>query len=74
LRFPAGSIYWVRDDVLKALADLRLSAEDFEPEQALVDGTTAHAVERLMGWLALSAGRRLLPASALDPSAVAGGN
>lgn len=74
LRFPAGSIYWVRDDVLEALAGLQLSAADFEPEQALVDGTTAHAVERLMGWLALSAGRSLIPASALDLPALAGGN
>ena len=74
LRFPAGSIYWVRDDVLEALAELHLSAEDFEPEQALVDGTTAHAVERLMGWLTLSAGRRLVPASALDAPVPAGEN
>lgn len=69
LRFPAGSIYWARAEVLEQLAALKLGAADFEAEQALVEGTTAHVVERLMGPLAQSAGRRLLTTAALDADA-----
>ncbi len=56
LSFPAGSIYWVRPALLRRIRDLNLSADDFEPEQALVDGTTAHAMERVLGCLAAAAG------------------
>lgn len=66
LRFPAGSIYWARSEVLAALGALKLTAEDFEPEQALVDGTTAHVIERLMGHIAKEAGRTLAPGSRFD--------
>ncbi|WP_165821531.1 rhamnan synthesis F family protein [Falsiruegeria mediterranea] len=55
LNFPAGAIYWVKPAVLAQLASLRLTASDFEPEQALVDGTTAHAVERTLGYLSRAA-------------------
>lgn len=68
LRFPAGSIYWARSEVIAKLAALRLDAQEFEPEQALVDGTTAHAVERLMGHLAQQAGRTLRAATSFDAS------
>jgi hypothetical protein len=69
LRFPAGSIYWARAEVLAQLAGLGLRATDFEPEQALVDGTTAHVVERLMGALAAAAGREIVTPAALEPGA-----
>lgn len=52
LRFPAGSIYWIKPAILKLLGALALRIDDFEPEQALVDGTTPHAIERIMGALA----------------------
>ncbi|WP_417525596.1 rhamnan synthesis F family protein [Marinovum sp.] len=66
LCFPAGSIYWARAAVLAKLARLRLTPEDFEPEQALVEGTTAHAVERLMGALTIAAGRVPCTSRTLD--------
>ena len=71
LRFPAGSMYWVRGFVLQGLRALNLSADDFEPEQGQVNATTAHAIERLIGVLTLEAGctvleRRQVPAAA-DP-------
>lgn len=56
LRFPAGSVYWIKPPVLTGLAALGLGAYDFEREQQLVDGTTAHAIERLMGHVTAQAG------------------
>ncbi|MEQ6250824.1 rhamnan synthesis F family protein [Sulfitobacter sp. HNIBRBA3233] len=66
LVFPAGSIYWARRAVVQSLAGLDLGAADFEPEQALVDGTTAHAIERLMGSLAQALDREVLTTDDLD--------
>lgn len=64
--FPAGSIWWVKPQVLDRLAALGLTAADFEPERGLVDGTTAHAVERAMATLVLASGLAFVEASALD--------
>lgn len=52
LRFPAGSMFWVSADVVEQLTALYLIADDFEPEHGQVDGTTAHACERLIGQIA----------------------
>ncbi|MGB1207963.1 MAG: rhamnan synthesis F family protein [Paracoccaceae bacterium] len=62
LVFPAGSMFWVKAPVLTQVAALALTAEDFEPEEALVEGTTAHALERLMGPLVQGCGLRMVPA------------
>lgn len=56
LRFPSGSIYWIRGFILQGLRALQLDAPDFEDEAGQIDGTTAHAVERLIGILAAEAG------------------
>lgn len=56
LVFPAGSIYWVKPGILGLIRQMRLTVGDFEPEQALVDGTTAHALERAFGYLASPVG------------------
>ncbi len=66
LHFPAGSIWWARPALLRRIADLDLKAADFDPERALVDGTTAHALERAMGPLSEAAGLRLLQGTDLD--------
>ena len=66
LRFPAGSIYWIKPALLARLTALNLTPGDFEPEQALVDGTTAHAVERFLGALAEDENLRIVEASLLD--------
>lgn len=68
LRFPAGSVYWLKPPVLDALSGLALTAQDFEREQQLVDGTTAHAIERLMGHLTTHADLEMCPAQSLDVS------
>lgn len=77
LEFPSGSIYWIRGFILQGLRSLLLDAADFEDEAGQIDGTAAHAIERLIGILALEAGyaireRADLPQTqALEPGAAA---
>ncbi|WP_426146619.1 glycoside hydrolase family 99-like domain-containing protein [Polaromonas sp. DSR2-3-2] len=63
LRFPAGSIYWVKKSIVNLIRGMQLTVEDFEIEDSQLDGTTAHAFERTLGYLTESANLKVVQTS-----------
>lgn len=64
-RFIAGSMFWCRLDALAPLFDAPLTESEFAPEAAQVDGTMAHAVERVVSLSAASLGFRTCTAASI---------
>lgn len=64
--FVSGSMFWARLEGLRPLLDAHLDTWEFEPENAQVDGTMAHAVERIFTMSVLASGLRL--AASEDPA------
>ena len=58
-------MYWIKPFTLGMLKSLQLEPEDFEDEAGQLDGTMAHAVERVIGELALAAGQKVIETTAL---------
>lgn len=54
--FPAGDMFWFRGSAIKPFIKMGLKAKDFEPEQGQVNGTLAHAVERMFPFFAKQMG------------------
>lgn len=65
LDYPLGSMFWARTEALRPFFALELSRSDFPPEHGQTDGTTQHAIERLLGQVVRQQGRILgiLPAT-----------
>ena len=66
LKFPAGSMYWIKPLTVSLIRGLKLTEDDFDLETGKVDGTTAHAFERAMGFIAQSGARTIREAYTLD--------
>ena len=56
LPFPAGSFFFVRTDAIRPLLTKAFAWEDFEEEAGQVDGTLAHAIERMIVLLSVRRG------------------
>jgi len=63
--FIAGSMFWARLPALRPLLDGHLQPSQFEAEAGQVDGTLAHAIERVFALAAREAGFRQATAAAL---------
>lgn len=63
LRFPVGSMFWARTKAIRPLLDLNLKSGHFPPEANQIDGTLAHAIERMLGVTCRATGHHLLPVS-----------
>ena len=66
LSFPAGSMYWLKPEVLDTIRGLSLTEFDFDREAGQVDSTLAHAFERGLGYIAEDGGRRIVQTSMLE--------
>lgn len=56
LEFPAGSMFWARSSALRPLQELGIPQEAFTEGMGMLDGTLAHAGERLLGVSCAQAG------------------
>jgi lipopolysaccharide biosynthesis protein len=58
-RFVSGSMFWARMAALEPLLDSTIDLWNFEPEKGQLDGTAAHAIERMFAVFAEHAGYRV---------------
>ena len=65
-QFSAGSMFYVRASSILSLLQCGLCAEDFEHEDGQVDGTMAHAVERMFGACMLVDNKKIIQTEMID--------
>lgn len=65
-RFIAGSMFWARLEALRPLLDAHLAVAEFESEAGQLDGTFAHAIERVMALVCTASGFKLADAAMLS--------
>jgi lipopolysaccharide biosynthesis protein len=63
--FIAGSMFWLRPAALRSLLDAHLEIAGFEPEAGQLDGTLAHAVERVFSLAAAADGFHAVSAASV---------
>ena len=54
--FPNGSMFWFRPAAMRFLIDKDIKSHYFEEEKQQIDGTLAHAIERLFGVIVKESG------------------
>jgi lipopolysaccharide biosynthesis protein len=60
--FVSGSMFWVRLQALRPLLDAHLGDSEFEAEDGQIDGTLAHAVERIVSLCVRHSGMEIVSA------------
>jgi lipopolysaccharide biosynthesis protein len=68
--FMPGSMFWIRLDALRPVLDAHLEEWEFEQETGQIDGTMAHALERVLCMATRAAGFRLASVADLIGTAV----
>ena len=68
--FAGGSIFWIRGSILGQLRGLGLEAASFERETGALDGTTAHAIERLFSVFTAAGGYKVAETGTINRSAL----
>lgn len=63
--FVSGSMFWLRLNALRPLLDAHLGDCEFEAETAQLDGSFAHAIERIFGLCVHDQGLRIEHAAAV---------
>lgn len=74
--FISGSMFWLRLEALRPLLDAHLDEWEFEDERGQMDGTLAHAIERLFCVCSENAGYFVADAASIvgSPSRTRDGN
>ena len=60
MNFVAGTMFFIRPELASKILEFGLTVDDFETENGQVDGTLAHAVERLFGVLCYASGMQIV--------------
>lgn len=57
--YPAGSMFWAKTEAITPLLRHGFKTNDFDPECGQTDGTLAHAIERMFGFIVKANGYKV---------------